>query len=346
MNFGTSKFALLISVLFSITLIGCGTDNEPELDTYSIEEVAVLGIETISTKNDSTITENDDALFSSIGEIAVSDEGTLYVLDSDLNKIVLFNSDNEVERVISGKEGRGPGEFVMPTTMALDPSNQDILVYDYPMQRISFFDSKGQYRTTMNVPVRSKSIAVTKDHIWLTNLGSRTYHTAYINKRANEATVNDTIRVSEEDLNHSPNGVASWVGRSSSGSPVVAPPRPGIWFTVKDGELIKRGKELVPNAEPQKVDNIWVKPTQTLGITSFDSNKIGIAWKKRDMESPSASVENIRIDIFTESGKRTGVIPVPFKWIYDFAFDSYGTFLYLAVDDPYPRIIKYKLHLE
>jgi hypothetical protein len=60
----------------------------------------------------------DDVLFGVIAQIASDDQDTVYVLDSQLNQIVILSPDGAPVRTI-GREGEGPGEFRRPSDMFL-----------------------------------------------------------------------------------------------------------------------------------------------------------------------------------------------------------------------------------
>ncbi len=61
-------------------------------------------------------TDDEDEFFGVIGQILVDDKGNVYLLDSQLSLIKIFNKNGEFIREI-GREGEGPGEFRRPTGM-------------------------------------------------------------------------------------------------------------------------------------------------------------------------------------------------------------------------------------
>jgi hypothetical protein len=61
-------------------------------------------------------TDNEDEFFGVISDIDIADNGDVYLLDSQLNEVKIFNKDGEFVRVI-GREGEGPGEFRNPVSM-------------------------------------------------------------------------------------------------------------------------------------------------------------------------------------------------------------------------------------
>jgi hypothetical protein len=60
--------------------------------------------------------EDDEFLFGVLSEIACDDEGNIYLLDSQLNEVMVFSPGGEYLRSI-GREGEGPGEFRRATDL-------------------------------------------------------------------------------------------------------------------------------------------------------------------------------------------------------------------------------------
>jgi hypothetical protein len=65
-------------------------------------------------------TDDEDEFFGVIAEIAVDPDGNVYLLDSQLNQVMIYTGDGEFIRAI-GHEGEGPGEFRRPGDMLLLP---------------------------------------------------------------------------------------------------------------------------------------------------------------------------------------------------------------------------------
>lgn len=75
--------------------------------------------------------EDDDMFFGRLGNLVEDDEGTLYVLDSQLSEIHVFSQGGELLRTI-GREGEGPGEFMQAFDMYLGPDGLLGLVRTFP----------------------------------------------------------------------------------------------------------------------------------------------------------------------------------------------------------------------
>lgn len=76
-------------------------------------------------------------------DLAIDDEGFLYVADSRNHRIQKFRSDGGFIGVWGG-QGSAEGEFEMPVGIAMG-QNGHLYVSDYQLDRIQVFDSEGEY---------------------------------------------------------------------------------------------------------------------------------------------------------------------------------------------------------
>jgi len=73
----------------------------------------------------------------------------MYILDEQAGNIKVFNHNGDFLKTI-GKKGQGPGEFAMPISLAITPS-QNIIVNDMGQRKILFFDAEGNYIKQLSI---------------------------------------------------------------------------------------------------------------------------------------------------------------------------------------------------
>ena len=99
-----------------------------------------------------------EALLSEVADIAVDDNGNVYVLDRNDSRLVAFDADGGF-RWAAGREGQGPGEFQFPSGLVLGP-NGELLVLQMS-GRLDVWSADGTYErshTPDNMQVRLGSL--------------------------------------------------------------------------------------------------------------------------------------------------------------------------------------------
>lgn len=87
------------------------------------------------------VSEDLDTVFKSIDDIQLGNDDTLYVCDSALNQVRIFDSDWKFLKTI-GRRGKGPGDFVGPICLGCSPGI-GLAVLEFQGMRIQLFDRKG-----------------------------------------------------------------------------------------------------------------------------------------------------------------------------------------------------------
>jgi len=96
----------------------------------------------------------DNYQFSEVSDIAVDSDENIYVLDSKESHIKVFDKKGNYLKTI-GRKGQGPGEMQMLVYVQITSQNE-IMIYDYMLQRLTFFSLDGGY-------LRQKNTAKTRD---------------------------------------------------------------------------------------------------------------------------------------------------------------------------------------
>ena len=86
----------------------------------------------------------EEQMFKIISGIAVNDNEDIYVLDSSLRQIRVFDKDGKYIHNIS-KSGQGPGEFQFPIQILISP-NHEFVINDMMMRRILFYSLEGEFK--------------------------------------------------------------------------------------------------------------------------------------------------------------------------------------------------------
>jgi hypothetical protein len=75
--------------------------------------------------------DDEDVIFGIVTQIAGDSEGNVYLLDTQLNEVMVFTSGGEYLRSI-GREGEGPGEFRRPSGLFFTPDGNVAVLQSLP----------------------------------------------------------------------------------------------------------------------------------------------------------------------------------------------------------------------
>ena len=85
--------------------------------------------------------DEDPGTFAKPSNVAVDEEGNVYVTDTMNNRVQVFDGDGHFIRMF-GKQGDGPGYFARPKGIALD-SDGHVWVVDAFLNRVQIYDKEG-----------------------------------------------------------------------------------------------------------------------------------------------------------------------------------------------------------
>lgn len=336
-------FLVIITIAF---FFSCSNSETHELDIdpgkyFEIEKEWVLGDSLLNTEDKN---ESEEPInFGRISSLAISDDKKVYILDSDLKQIVIFDSLGNYKRKIFGGYGRGPGEFELPLSIDIDQDGV-LSVYDYNSRRLSFFrEEDGEFLTSKTISVPSKFVINLKDKIIAAILAARNHAVAVFPKPEGE--IEYLLELSERDLEFSGDGAVYVLGRYSNNEVLIAAQTPGVWYLMNEEGIQKHGEELLPNRKARSYRNLGIiaNPAYTIGIGKLPNNNIAIAWYELTFfEDEAPEISSYYIDIFSEKGDHKDRIKLPFKWIQAINFDK-DSGVYIAVNEPYIRVLKYRI---
>lgn len=98
-------------------------------------------------------------------DVAVADDGNIYIVDSGNHRVAVFNEDGDSVSYISGK-GSQQNEMMNP--LGIDVAGNNIFVADKDNHRIQVFDTNGSYKDSISIReggelIRPVDIAVNTD---------------------------------------------------------------------------------------------------------------------------------------------------------------------------------------
>lgn len=124
-------------------------------DTEVVEELRI-GVESGA----------DEYMFGAIRAIGVGPDGAIYVSDSQLGAVRMYDSNGVFVRDI-GRQGQGPGEFASAPGLAVLPDGR-LVTRDSRNSRVSFFSATGEYRDGFPVVAGVRTLIVDQQgDIWV-----------------------------------------------------------------------------------------------------------------------------------------------------------------------------------
>lgn len=132
---------LLILLGAAALLVGCGRSTGEADSAWTVEEGALALEETLR------LTEGEDFYIGEIYDVAVREDGRIYVADGQAGHVKVFAADGTLLRTI-GRQGEGPGEFRYPSRLEL-ASGDSLYVMD--ARGVSVFSSEGDFEYAFSV---------------------------------------------------------------------------------------------------------------------------------------------------------------------------------------------------
>ncbi|MGB9774705.1 MAG: NHL repeat-containing protein [Bacteroidota bacterium] len=116
-----------------------------------------------------TFGDSKEAYIAEASDIAVDEEGTVYIADRLLHQVIVYDRMGKFIRTF-GRRGKGPGEFENPTYISY--WNGRIAVGTSPSPRVQIFDKSFKYLTSFYVPSPITGLRFGLDgSLWITTAG-------------------------------------------------------------------------------------------------------------------------------------------------------------------------------
>ena len=286
-------------------------------------------------------------VLSHISGIAEGPDGALYVGDRDFQKIVVFNHDGSLRRVIVGGFGRGPGEFTMLWDLAVSDDGL-IAVLDEALNRVSLFDTTGAFKG---------SFTILKGHPMQVMFGPGGLYVLQWVQLPDDPLVEvysvegertgSYLTPDARELHFAHYGEPGCLSKKADGTVIYVHPSPGLWFDVRAGAARPHGRELFPDVQGRtiKQGNHGVLKIEvgTRGVVAAEQDRIGVLysrWMKPEAVTPQLprymlavidTLGNVQESVDLTAALGDGVYrPTPSRDPAEF---------YIANIDPYPRVM-------
>lgn len=170
------KKTIIHLVLFQLFWFVSSCTNKPQSENYAL--ITLDADSLIENTPDSPIKYSEifsdfhiipletkeECLFSEIQEIKIIDS-LIFIFDSFQSKsLYIFSIKGNFQSKVS-KFGRGPGEYVFPSSFDIDCHNKRVLIYDQANKRINEYDFYGNHQRSVSIDNRFMTFALKNDHI-------------------------------------------------------------------------------------------------------------------------------------------------------------------------------------
>lgn len=154
----------------ALCLLSCQPSSEESSIDFEILQLDLDGLEKNTSAN-LEITKfipletQDSSIFGMPKRISYL-EDRIYVLDLFSNN-TLFLFDGEGNFVRKIRQGKGPGECLMPYAFFVDEAKERVLLWDEPLKRLNEYDLELNYKTTTPIDIVIRSLERTSNGNWL-----------------------------------------------------------------------------------------------------------------------------------------------------------------------------------
>lgn len=290
-----------------------------------------------------------------IGGVAEASTGDVYVLDRSYQKIVVFNRDGALLKLMVGGQGRGPGEFQRARGLAVSEGGE-VVIYDDEQRRFSLFDSDGRHRFDRPTGHDSYDLIFLGQRLLATGplFGGRYAITEIFVDSGNRHGV---IAADGPNARLIAAGEAGAIGYAKDGSVLYAHPLLGEYTRIsRDSMIVSGGAALFSWLTPLTVERppvgrMTIVPVMVRGIGELpDGNMLFIYAVSRLLPSDVDFADDVGTGIMMVVTTPSGQL-LSRRQLFDDLGHGYFRILpergelLVAHVDPYPRVTRYAMRI-
>ncbi len=288
----------------------------------------------------------DGGMLSQVMDLAEGPNGTLYVLDRGAFKVVEFDANGAVKRIIGNGKGQGPGEFTRPGSLTLSDAGE-LFVLDVGQSRVTVFDTAGKLNRTF--PIASplvNQIRASSNRLFISQYIFKAGAPIILVYDVKGTLVDKVFPPSDEDVSFGRTGNTYRMARMRDGRMAVAHPNPGSWSFLED-PLRQFGHALVDKNEVRQPNgsNAWVAPASLRGFGELKDGRALILFdqlKSEALNTPAHPAWSILLGIVGPDGARKEVLDVG-EVGRNLLVSRDGSSFYLTVAEPSYQVVRYAL---
>lgn len=131
------KKLIILTAILAI-FFSCKLQKENAADKVGPMEYILKEELTIGDKG------GEECILVRIKDISVDSEGNIYILETKIKEVKIFNKKGEFIRAVARK-GQGPGELLLPTDLLVDDKSKMIYITDRKGRKISKYHLNGEF---------------------------------------------------------------------------------------------------------------------------------------------------------------------------------------------------------
>jgi DNA-binding beta-propeller fold protein YncE len=345
------------SVLFSIFLLivtASFTKKKAEtgIDFFIIRKFKIQFQEILTIGQEDP--EDENYLISFVSDLTADKYENIYILDRDYCNVKKYNKDGKYLMTFGYGKGQGPGEFLVPRSIALDCQN-NVYVADSNQRQVTVFDTDGNVLRIFKVKYPMFQMVIDQnDNLYFT--GSTIYHSdLLVQKYDSEGNYLKSFVTGWEDkklrtlVAQSGNGITLTIGKDNEIFVLLSYPYEIQKYSC-DGDLLMNINKnpsffKYPYREVSDGHEMIKLESRCWNIVVLNNGIIlGVIYNGSKKE------DQFTFDFFSPEGKFiTSISPLDTNlknsWIRNMYIDD-NNYLYLDYSQPYPMVKKFKIELE